>query len=109
MVDFAVHAGLFKAADIQVVAASVDSVEQTSALTQGLRVEYPVFAEIDAHAVAEATGAFIQTGDRTFMQATGFIITPDGRVASATYATGPIGRMMPTEVIRAINFARASA
>ncbi len=100
---------MFQAAEIQIVAASVDSVERTNDLTEGLRVGFPVYAELDAHAVAEATGAFIQTGDRTFMHATGFILTPDGKVASATYSTGPAGRMTPSEILRVISFARAAA
>lgn len=109
MVDFAVHAGLLVADDIKIVAASVDTVEQVNDLKAGLRVEFPMYAELDAPAVAEATGAFIQTGDRTFMQATGFLLTPDGKVGSAVYATGPIGRLTPTEIVRAVRFARAAA
>ena len=52
MVDFAVHAGPFIDADIKVLAASVDSVEQTAELKAGLRVGFPMYAELDAFAVA---------------------------------------------------------
>lgn len=97
---------MFEAAGVKVVAASVDSLEQTTDLVTGLRVGFPVFAEVDAHAVADSTGAYIQTGDRTFMHATGFILTPDSKVATAVYATGPIGRLTPSEILRAISFAR---
>lgn len=101
------HSGTFKSADVKIVAASVDSVAETDELARGLRVDFPMYSEVDAAAVAEATGAFIQTGDKTFMHATGFVLAPDGSVATAVYATGPIGRMTPSEILRAITFARA--
>lgn len=94
---------------LHVIAASVDSVDDTNDLKSGLRLEFPLFAEIDAVAVAKATGAFIETGDRTFMQATGFMVAPDGNVGTAVYATGPIGRISPTEMLRALRFARTSS
>ena len=106
MVDFAVHAGPFIDADIKVIAGSVDSLEQVTELKAGLRVGFPMFAEVDAGALAESTGAFIQTGDRTFVHATGFLLNPEGKVATAVYATGPIGRLNPTEVLRTVSFAR---
>jgi len=93
-------------AEIKVVAASVDSVENVAALKAGLRVGFPMYAEVDAAAVADATGAFMQSGDRTFLHATGFLIRPDGTVATAVYATGPIGRLNPTEVLRSVGFAK---
>ena len=106
MVDFAVHAGPFIDADIKVVAASVDSIEKTAALKEGLRVGFPMFAEVDAAAVAESTGAFMQSGERTFLHATGFLLSPEGKVATAVYATGPVGRLTPTEVLRTVLFRR---
>jgi len=93
-------------ADIKVVAASVDSVEKTATLKEGLHVGYPVYAEVDAAAVSEATGAFMQTGDRTFLHATGFLLAPDGTVSRAVYSTGPIGRYTSSEILRTVWFAR---
>lgn len=89
---------------VKVAAASVDSVEKTAKLKEGLYVGYPVYAELDAHAVAEATGAHIQTGDRTFMHATCFLLDPEGTITSASYATGPLGRFWASEVTRNIRF-----
>lgn len=106
MVDFATFAGPFVNADIKVVAGSVDSIEDTAALKDGLRVGFPMYADVDAAAVAESTGAFIQTGDRTFLHATGFILTPEGTIAEAVYATGPIGRFTASDVLRKVLFAR---
>lgn len=95
--------------EIKVIAGSVDSVEQTAELKDGLRVGFPMYAELDAHAIADATGAFIQTGDRTFLHSTGFLLRPDGTVATAVYATGPVGRLTPSDVLRITSFLRRQA
>ena len=107
MVDFAVHAGPFIDAQIKVVAASVDSVETTASLKDGLRVGYPMFAEVDAVSVAEATGAFMHSDEnRTYLHATGFLLTPAGTISRAVYATGPIGRFTSSDILRTVLFER---
>jgi len=68
-----------------------------------------MYAEIDAQAICDATGAHMQSGERTFVHATGFVLRPDGKVATASYATGPIGRFTASEVLRSITFARSQA
>ncbi|MEM9713965.1 MAG: hypothetical protein AAGA17_17225 [Actinomycetota bacterium] len=106
MVDFATHAIPMIDAEIKVIAGSVDSLEETADLKAGLRVGFPMYAELDAHAVAESTGALIQTGDRTFLHSTGFLVRPDGTIATAVYATGPVGRLTPSDVLRVVGFLR---
>lgn len=106
MVDFATHANPLIQAEIKVIAGSVDSVEQTAELKAGLHVGFPMYAELDAHAIAESTGAFIQTGDRTFLHSTGFLVRPDGKLATGVYATGPVGRLTPSDVLRIVAFLR---
>ena len=70
---------LFKSLGVKVVAGSVDSVADTAALAEGLRLGYvSMLAELDGPAVAASTHAAIQTGDRTFLHATGFILDPEG-------------------------------
>ncbi len=98
------NGGPLRSRGIKVVAASVDSVETTAKLKEGLHVGYPMYAGLDAHAVAEATGAHIQTGDRTFMHATCFLVNPDGVIVAASYASGPLGRMWSHEVLRSVQF-----
>ena len=100
MVDFAVHGGPLKELGVKVAAASVDSLEQTIELRAGLRVGYPIYAEIDGPRVADDLGAYLQTGDRTFLHATGFLLDPDVRVVNALYSSGPIGRLTASDVLR---------
>ena len=39
-----------------------------------------------------------------FFHATGFILKPDGVVASAVYSTGPIGRFTAADALAVVNF-----
>ncbi len=93
---------------ISVVAASVDSVDDTLALADGLRLRYvTMLAELDGAAVAAATGAFLQTGDRTFLHATGFLVDPSGEIVNAVYSTGPIGRLTANDILKKVVFEQA--
>ena len=64
----------------------------------GLR--FPVGYGADASAIADATGAFVND-DPLFLQSTGFVLDPGGRVVVSVYssgahrATGPPGRHRP--------------
>lgn len=104
MVDFAVHAGPLKALDVRVAAASVDPIDNVRRLKEGLRVGFPMYAEVDAAAVSAATGAHMHTGKRTFLHATGFLVDPEGKIINAVYSTGPIGRFTASEVVRKVRF-----
>ena len=107
MVDFATFGGPLINADISVVAASVDSIDQVADLKEGLRVGFPMYAEIDAHAVAESTGAFIQAGDSTFLHATAFLLNPEGEIVNSLYSSGPIGRFTASDILRKVLFERS--
>jgi peroxiredoxin len=105
LVDFDTNVRLLESHGIKVVAGSVDSVNETDELAQGLRLRsLKMVAELDAHQVAEATGAFLHSGDRAFLHATGFVIDPEGRVVNAVYSTGPIGRFTANDVMKKVTF-----
>jgi hypothetical protein len=110
LVDFDTNAMLLKQEGIAVVAASVDSVEEASDLAGGLRLRYAqVLAGLDGPAVASATGAAIQTGDRTFLHATGFLLKPDGGIVNSVYSSGPIGRFTANDVLKKVVFEKFMA
>jgi alkyl hydroperoxide reductase subunit AhpC len=104
LVDFAVHAGPLKELGVRVAAASVDPVENVRSLREGLRVRFPMYGEVDAAAVSAATGAHMQTGEKTFLHATGFLVKPEGAIVNAVYSTGPIGRFTASEILRKVRF-----
>jgi hypothetical protein len=71
----------------------------------GLR--FPVGHSADAAAVADGTGAFVNPGP-PFLQSTGFVLDPDGRVILSVYSSGAIGRLVPQDVIRLIGYLRGT-
>ncbi len=58
-----------------------------------------------AHAVAAATGAFVNP-EPTFLQSTGFVLDPNGHVLVSVYSSGAIGRLVPNDVIGMISYLR---
>ena len=59
----------------------------------------------DAQAVAAATGAFVNP-DPQYLQSTGFVLGPDGRVIVSVYSSGAIGRLVPEDVAGMIEYVR---
>jgi peroxiredoxin len=90
---------------VEVAALSVDDETTTQALiaTHGLR--FPVAHSADARAVAAATGAFVHDDPR-YLQSTGFVLDPNGRVAVSVYSSGAIGRLVPDDVIGLVRYMR---
>jgi len=91
-----------------VVALSVDDQAATRKLVTKDGLGFPVGHSADAHAVAELTGAFVNT-DPTFPQSTGFVLDPRGRVVVSVYSSGAIGRLVPENVLGLIRYLRERA
>lgn len=85
---------------IGVVAASVDA--EDKALEVGSELSFPVAYGVTRDD-AEAIGAWWE-GRRNFIQPSELILRSDGTVLSATYSTGPIGRLDATDVLSLIGF-----
>jgi len=92
--------------DAQVVALSVDDEPTTADLIAKHGLRFAVGHSADAHALAAATGAFIND-DPVFVQSTGFVLDPEGRVVVSVYSSGAIGRLVPGDVIGLIRYLRA--
>jgi peroxiredoxin len=88
---------------IKVVALSVDDESTTADLVAKHHLEFPVGHSADAHKLAEATGAFVNA-DPVFLQSTGFVLDPEGRVLVSVYSSGAIGRLVPEDVIGFIRY-----
>src|ERR1700678_4416054 len=93
---------------VKVVALSVDDEAATSELVAKLGLTFPVGHSADASAVAAATGAFVDPG-RGFLQSTGFVLDPGGRVVVSVYSSGAIGRLVPEDVVGLITYLRRRA
>jgi peroxiredoxin len=91
--------------DAMVVALSVDDEATTQELIAKHRLRFPVGYGADALAIADATGAFVND-DPLFIQSTGLVLDPDGRVVVSVYSSGAIGRLVPQDVIGLIRYLR---
>jgi peroxiredoxin len=94
--------------DAKVVALSVDDEATTAELVAKLGLTFRVGYGADAHAVAEMTGAFVNP-EPVFLQSTGFVLDPTGRVVVSVYSSGAIGRLVPEDVVGMIRYIREHA
>lgn len=98
LAEFARAEEKFAEEQIKVVSVSAEDRLKTEALVDKHKLGFPVGYGADVQAVSAATGAFVNQNP-VALQATGFIINPDGRVVTAVYSTRAIGRLMPADVL----------
>ena len=93
---------------IRVVALSVDDKETTAALVDKHRLTFPVGYGAAASAIASLTGAFVNP-DPVYLQSTGFVLDPAGKVIVSVYSSGAIGRLVPDDVVGLVRYLREHA
>ncbi len=91
---------------IKVVALSVDDERTGAALITKHRLSFPLGHSADADKIAAATGAYTND-DPHYLQSTGFVLAPDGRVVNAVYSSGAIGRLVAEDVLGMVRYIRA--
>ena len=95
-------------AGIKVVALSVDDEATTVGTIEKYELHFPVGLSADVDQVAALTGAYTNEAPR-YLQSTGFLLDPDGRVLNAVYSSGPIGRLVPEDVIGMVTYLNSKA
>jgi peroxiredoxin len=85
----------------QVIALSTDSAEDAQQTVERHRLAYPILYGLDVHEIADKLGAFINA-ERPYINATGFILRPDGTIVVSVYSSGAIGRLVPADTINTI-------
>jgi len=93
---------------ITVAALSVDDEPATAELIAKHGLTFPVGHSADARAIAGVTGAFVNP-DPVYLQSTGFVLDPAGRVVVSVYSSGAIGRLVPEDVIGLVRYLREHA
>ncbi|HEY7047205.1 MAG TPA: redoxin domain-containing protein [Jatrophihabitantaceae bacterium] len=96
------------AVDAKVAALSVDDEATTRELIAKHQLTFSIGHSADAAAISAATGAFVDPAGR-YLQSTGFVLDPGGRVIVSVYSSGPIGRLLPDDVIGLIRYIREHA
>jgi peroxiredoxin len=95
-------------ADIRVAALWVDDEKTTAEFIAKHGLTFPLGHSADARAVAEKTGAFVNDYP-LYLQSTGFVIDPHGKVIVSVYSSGAIGRLVPDDVIGLARYLRKHA
>ena len=93
-------------AGIKVAALWVDDEETTAQFTAKHGLTFPLGHSADARAVAALTGAFVNP-DPVYLQSTGFVLDPQGKVIVSVYSSGAIGRLVPDDVVGLVRYTRA--
>jgi peroxiredoxin len=96
------------AAGIKVAALSVDDKETTAALIARHKLTFPVGYGAVAPAIASLTGAFVNP-DPVYLQSTGFVLDPTGKIIVSVYSSGAIGRLVPDDVVGLVRYLREHA
>lgn len=91
--------------DIRVVALSVDDEATTQGLIAKQHLTFPVGHSADAQAVHDAVGALVHE-EPEYLESTGFVLDPAGRVLVSVYSSAAIGRLVPDDVIGLVRYVR---
>jgi hypothetical protein len=103
LADFQARLPAFSVQKISLVAASAESEVEAATTVECLGLEFPVGFGLAAADVAAMLGGFVSE-DRRHFHAAGFVIRPDGRVATAVYSTGAVGRLTSADSLGLIGF-----
>jgi peroxiredoxin len=88
---------------VRVAALSVDDETTAAELITKHKLAFPVGFGADAESIADLTGAFVNP-DPVYLQSTGFVLDPDGKVVVSVYSSGAIGRLVPEDVVGLIRY-----
>src|SRR5262249_2152943 len=70
------------------------------------KLSFPLGHSADADKVAAITGAYTNETPR-YLQATGFLLAPDGKILNAVYSSGPIGRLVAEDVVGMVAYLKS--
>jgi peroxiredoxin len=94
------------AVGVTIIALSVDDEATSKALAEKLRLSFPVGYNANAGAIAALTGAYVEEGS-AYLQSTGFVLDQRGRILTAVYSSGAIGRLVPDDVAGFVKYVDA--
>lgn len=107
LTDFQRRLQDFEKASITVVALSADPEAEARSTVEEHGLELPVGYGLEAARIQARYGSYLG-GDRDYVQATGFVLDPAGRVQLAVYSSGAIGRLSAADVLGMIEHVRAA-
>lgn len=106
LVAFSRAAERLAAVGVKIIALSVDDESTSKGLVDKLRLSFPVGFGANADHVAALTGAYLAERS-AYVQSTGFVLDPHGRILTAVYSSGAIGRLLPDDVAGLVKYVEA--
>lgn len=100
MVGFEKAKSELDALGVKVIAASVDTIDKAKEVAAD--VSFPVAYGV-TRAQADELGSWWEER-RGIIQPSEFLVTAEGKVRSATYSSGPIGRVDAADVVKLVAF-----
>lgn len=92
---------------IGVIAASVDGIDHARETKARTGATFPIAYGLPVIETAEAIGAFYDPAPSftaPYIQSTGFLLGPDGRVVVSVYSSGGIGRLVWQDVLALVRY-----
>lgn len=87
------------------VGLSVDPLDKARETVESQTLTFPIAYGLQVPRDADRIGAFWEERRKIF-HATNFILHSDGKILQASYATGPIGRIVAADALRYIQFTK---
>jgi peroxiredoxin len=91
---------------VKIVALSSDDEATALELVNTHALQFPVGHSADVDRIAALTGAYTNVQPKYF-QSTGFVLDPSGRVLTAVYSSGAIGRLVPADVVGFVGYVKS--
>lgn len=88
----------FRDLNVEVIAASVDTFDVAREEAEKLKVSFRLAYGLEAPEISTKTGAFYES-EKGYLQPTGFIVNPEGKIVNVVFATGPAGRLAAKECV----------
>jgi len=98
------------AEDIGVLAASVDSLDKAKEIQKSTGATFPIAYGLQVRETAEAIGAFYDaapTHTAPYIQSTGFVLAPNGKIVVSVYSSGAIGRLAWQDVLGLVQYMKS--
>ena len=96
---------------VGVLAISVDPLDKAKETQKETGATFPIAYGVPVKETAEAVGAFYNatpTHTPPYLQSTGFILGPDGKVLVSVYSSGAIGRLVWQDVLAIVQGAKSA-
>ena len=97
---------------IGVLSASVDSIEKAKETQASTGATFPIAYGLPVKETAAAIGAFYDPAPAhtgPYIQSTGFVLAPDGRIIVSVYSSGAIGRLVWQDVLGLVQYVKGAA